>query len=224
VADYINKNILSQAYIHVEPQTLDLENEFEEFKIYIEDFVKTRTSFYLGNDATTKIEFEEGSLIARITVIGTLLGTGICNYSDFREGLKYIYQDSKRLAEYIVSEVQFNTGAKNQDVIRLEARTGIIGSLNKIYLQLENIKSSAERGTSSDELIEKINKAQSDLEELLINLKNDEDIKLIKNGLIEAAKNIPQKPNPPKDRINSHESIIFYQRRRNQLINLLKVN
>lgn len=226
MADYINKNILSQAYIHVEPTTVDIDssNEFRNFKKHIESFVSSRTSFYLGDDVSIQIDFEEGSLIARITVIGTLVATGICNYPDFREGLKYLYQDSKRLAEYIVSEVQFNTGAKNQNVIRLEARTGVVGALNKISIQIENIKNSSQYGQDVYELTRKLDKVQEDLADLIVNLNNEEDIKVVKNGLFSTANNIPLRPKEPKDKINSLEGILLYQRRREHLIKTLKVN
>lgn len=226
MADYINKNILSQAYIHVEPTMVDIDstNEFEIFKKHIENFVASRTSFFLGNDVSIQIDFEDGSLIARITIIGSLVAAGICNYPDFREGIKYLYQDSKRLAEYIVSEVQFNTGAKNQNVIRLEARTGVVGALNKISAQIENIKNSSQHGQDVDELTRKLDKIQEDIADLMVSLKNEEDIKVVKNGLFSVANNIPLIPKQPKDKVNSLEGILLYQRRRENLVKILKVN
>ncbi|MGY0627641.1 MAG: hypothetical protein ACW7DS_18170, partial [Paraglaciecola chathamensis] len=128
MADYINKNILSQAYIHVEPTELETEEQLVEFKKHITEFARSRTNFYLHPDVSIEIEFEEGSLKARITVMGTLflLMQGVANYPDFREGVGLIYNDSKRLAEYMISEAQFFAGSKHQDVIRLEARTGVV--------------------------------------------------------------------------------------------------
>ncbi|MGF1845434.1 hypothetical protein L4C39_20035, partial [Vibrio clamense] len=88
MADYINKNILSQAYIHIEPQKLKSKEELAQFKVELEAFARQRIGFFLSPDLPIEIEFEEGSLIARITVLGTIsvLFQFISGYKDFREG------------------------------------------------------------------------------------------------------------------------------------------
>ena len=40
LADYINKNILSQAYIHIESEVAKNEQQLEEFKQLITEFAK----------------------------------------------------------------------------------------------------------------------------------------------------------------------------------------
>lgn len=219
MADYINKNILSQAYIHVEPTELETDEQLAEFKKHITDFARSRTNFYLHPDVSIEIEFEEGSLKARITVMGTifLLMQGVSNYPDFREGVSLIYNDSKRLAEYMVSEAQFFSGSKHQDVIRLEARTGVVGSLHKVILQLEQIKRGAGGSILAKDLVSKINKAQDDIEELVRNLQEQEDINLVKSGLSDLVKEIPENPKPPKDKTNTPVAISNYQDRRRKL-------
>lgn len=219
MADYINKNILSQAYIHVEPIELETEEQLSAFKKHITEFARSRTNFYLHPDVSIEIEFEEGSLKARITVMGTifLLMQGVSNYPDFREGVSLIYNDSKRLAEYMVSEAQFFAGSKHQDVIRLEARTGVVGSLHKVILQLEQIKRGAGGSILAKDLVSKIDKAQSDIEELVNNLHEQSDIDLVKNGLSEVVKEIPENPKPPKDKTNTPEAISSYQSKRKGL-------
>ncbi|MGY0587931.1 MAG: hypothetical protein ACW7DY_19800 [Paraglaciecola chathamensis] len=219
MADYINKNILSQAYIHVEPTELETEEQLVEFKKHITEFARSRTNFYLHPDVSIEIEFEEGSLKARITVMGTLflLMQGVANYPDFREGVGLIYNDSKRLAEYMISEAQFFAGSKHQDVIRLEARTGVVGSLHKVVLQLEQIKRGAGGSTLAKDLVSKINKAQDDIEELIGNLQEQSDINLVKNGLSVLVNEIPENPKPPKDKNNTPLAISSYQNQRRQL-------
>lgn len=219
MADYINKNILSQAYIHVEPTELETEEQLAEFKKHITEFARSRTNFYLHPDVSIEIEFEEGSLKARITVMGTifLLMQGVSNYSDFREGVSLIYNDSKRLAEYMVSEAQFFAGSKHQDVIRLEARTGVVGALHKIILQLEQIKRGAGGSILAKDLVSKINKVQDDIEELMRNLQEQSDIDLVKKGLSGQVKNIPENPKPPKDKTNTLVAISNYQSQRRRL-------
>ncbi|HHF3203162.1 hypothetical protein [Vibrio alginolyticus] len=99
MADYINKNILSQAYIHVEPAGIETEEQLEAFKESIRAFALSRTEFFLSEGLDINIEFEERSIKTRVTVIGTLmlLLQGISSYKDFREGLQLLYSDSKWL-------------------------------------------------------------------------------------------------------------------------------
>lgn len=226
MADYINKNILSQAYIHVEPAELKTEEQLANFKIHITEFARSRTNFYLHPDVSIEIEFEEGSLKARITVMGTMfiLMQGVSNYPDFREGVSLIYQDSKRLAEYLVSEAQFHAGAKHQDVIRLEARTGVVGSLHKVILQLEQIKRGAGGSILAKDLEVKIDKALDDIKELLENLQNTSDTEIVKTGLSDLVKEIPETPKPPKDKTNTLIAISGYQNKRRKLRAYFSIN
>ena len=153
-----------------------------------------------------------------------LLMQGVANYPEFREGVSLIYNDSKRLAEYMVSEAQYFSGSKHQDVIRLEARTGVLGSLHKIILQLEQIKRGAGGAILAKDLVLKIDKAQGDIEDLINNLQGQEDIDLVKNGLSSLVREIPKNPKPPKDKTNTPEAILRYQSRRRKLFQYFNVN
>lgn len=46
MADYINKNILSQAYVHIEPQAFETEEDLENFKINLTEFTESRVAFF----------------------------------------------------------------------------------------------------------------------------------------------------------------------------------
>lgn len=226
MADYINKNILSQAYIHVEPTELETEEQLLAFKNHISEFARSRTNFYLHPSVSIEIEIEEGTLKTRITIMGTifLLMQSVSNYPDFREGVSLIYNDSKRLAEYMVSEAQFFAGSKHQDVIRLEARTGVVGSLQKVILQLEQIKRGADGSILAKDLVTKIDKTQSDIEDLINNLQNRMDIELVKNGLSGLVREIPKNPKPPKDKTNTSLAISSYQSRRRKMRQYFGIN
>ena len=223
MADYINKNILSQAYVHIEPTNFISHTELEGFKIHIQEFARSRTDFYLHPDAEIEIEFEEGSLKARITILGTigLLWQGVASYPDFREGISLLYNDSKRLAEYIVSESQYIAGSKHENVIRLEARTGIIGSVQKVIGQLERIKNGARGSMDANELAKELLQANNEIDKLLNNISNENDINIVQSGLAKTASSIPERPYPPGNKHNSDESILIYQNRRKKLIGRL---
>lgn len=67
MADYINKNILCQAYFHVEPENYQEEHELAILKDELLKFAISRTGFFLNPEAQVEVEFEEGSLKGRIT-------------------------------------------------------------------------------------------------------------------------------------------------------------
>ena len=219
MADYINTNILSQAYIHIEPRNLKTEDELNEFKEHLIKFARTRTDFYLYPNAEIEVEFKEGSLKAHITVYGTLLVLieGISSYPDFREGISLLHSDSKRFAEYVISETQYKAGSKHQDVIRLEARTGVIGSVHKVINQLENIKIGSKGSYTAIELSKKIDSAQKELIKLLDNMDNFEDALLIMEGLRPIVNSIPETPSTPKDKYNTKYDINNYREKRKRL-------
>ena len=223
LADYINKNIISQAYLHVEPTAFNSEQDLELFKKELLEFVKTRVAFFLSPELQIEIDFEDGSLKTRVTVLGTvgLLFHGICNYSDFREGIQLLYNDSKRVTEYIISHATFHAGSRQENVIRLEARLGILGSIQKVLNQLDSIKRGTKGAMTAIEINKKIDDAIIELDKLLDNVNDENDRLFIKNGLCETIKDCSPVPIPPKDKTNTREAIFEYQRKRLTLIDKL---
>jgi hypothetical protein len=219
LADYITKNILSQAYIHIESDLAENTVQLEEFKAEIEKFARSRVDFFLSPDAPIEVAFEEGSLVARITVLGTisLLLQGISNYKDFREGIQLIHSDAKRLTDYIISESVFMAGSRQQNVIRLEARVGVIGSVQKLINQLESIKNGAIGRTLASDLVTKLIESHKELNKLIDNLATDEDIKLVKKGLLEIVDEYPETPKAPKDKFNDVAAVNSYRNQKEKL-------
>jgi len=226
MADYINRNILSQAYIHVEPELFMSDNDLANFEARIKSFAESRASFYLSPEASVKLEFEEGSLKYRVTIMGTilLLMQGIANYKDFSEGIQLIYNDTKRLSEYIISEGLFETKSKHQNIIRLEARAGIVGSIQKIINQLEHIKRGTEGSMPASNIISKINESRIAINSLSNNIIDDRDRAFVINGLFDIARELPASPRPPKNKTNSNEELALYRDERRKLIDLLSSN
>jgi len=226
MADYINKNILSQAYVHVEPTAFKTEEDLERFKHNLTQFTKSRVEFFLSPELPVEIEFEDGSLIARVTVMGTigLLFTGISNYKNFRDGIQLIYSDSKRLTEYIIAETTFQSGARQQNVIRLEARVGIIGSIQKVINQLESIKRGTNGAMMASDVSKKIDEANKELKKLFQNINDESDKELVRAGLESIAAEIPDKPKAPKDKVNSDQAILLFSRKRKAIQSSLAVS
>lgn len=219
MADYINKNILSQAYIHIESEVAEDELQLEAFKADIEKFARSRVDFFLSPTAPIEVTYEEGSLIARITVLGTigLLLQGISNYKNFREGIQLIYSDAKRVTDYVISESVFMAGSRQQNVIRLEARAGVIGSVQKLINQLESIKKGANGRKLASDLVTKLLEFQKELDKLIDNLVADEDVALVKKGLLEIVDEYPETPEAPKNKFNDVAAINSYRNQKEKI-------
>ena len=132
--------------------------------------------------------------------MGTLLLVlqGISTYKDFREGIQLLYSDAKRVTEYIISESVFMAGARQEKVIRIEARVGIIGSIQKIINQLDAIKRGSNGTSYAKNLSEKLVEVQAEIEKLLENIADEDDKSFVSNGLFDISEEIPEDPTPPQ--------------------------
>jgi len=210
MADYINNNILCQAYVHVEPDCIT-DELVNNLKLHLNEFVKSRAEFFLYPNADIDIELKDGSIKVYATILGTvsMLFAGVSQYPEFREGAILMYEDVKRLSDYIATESIFSTRAKHNQVIRIEARTGVIGSIKKIVNLLDLVRSN-NGVVFADTLASRLNQAATDTQKLLGNLKSKEDEILIKTGINQIINELPRNPKAPKRRTNSKEQIELY--------------
>src|SRR5262245_41461509 len=125
MADYIDKNILLQAYVHIQLRSTLTANRLEQLQRELTDFAEARGRFFICPEVDVEIEFKEGSLKSYLTIAGALY-LAISNYGSFRSGVDYLYSDIKRLSDTLVAESLFVTKAKHREIIRTEARVGII--------------------------------------------------------------------------------------------------
>jgi len=156
----------------------------------IEDFAGKRIKFFLSDDVVIEITFTEGSIRATITAYGPiilLIGTAILNYSSFRESIKQLATDMHRASSMLSSEMLFQTNSRNKsEILRIEARKGIVGSIERINNKIDSIDSQLEGKELSPT---RINGELLDLNDMLLkllsNLKNAEDKKLVTSALID---------------------------------------
>ncbi|MBD8791494.1 hypothetical protein IFR09_18290 [Pseudomonas syringae] len=137
MADYIDKSIICQAYLHIDPAPEDITDE--ELTTALRAFLGARAEFFLYKDVGTDVELKEGSLKIYLTILGSL-AVGIAQYSDFRDGIDKLASDAKRVSEYAISESLFLTKSRHDCVLRTEARTGVCGTLKKIADEIDSIK------------------------------------------------------------------------------------
>ena len=197
MADYINKDILCQAYVHIDPVPLD-EAELESFKAEIEKFLEARGRFFVYEAVDTSVELKEGSLKVYATIVGAIY-IAIGQYGSFRSGVDFLASDVKRLSETIVSESLFLTRSRHGNIKRVEARIGVVGSLKKIVDEIDYIKSQVGE-VDPGALAKRIDKLREDVLRMLGNLNDPQDEPYIKENLHELIEeNVPAAPqSPPK--------------------------
>jgi hypothetical protein len=209
MADYIDKNILCQAYVHVELPEGITDEQLEEIKRHLVQFANLRGKFFVYQDVLVDVEFREGSLKAYVTVAGAIY-LAIAGYGSFRTGIDYLYTDVKRLADSMVAEGLFMTKAKHEAIRRTEARTGVVGSL-KILVDDMNVLEASLGQISVEEAARRIKKIKDDADVLLVNVRSDEDVANIQAELGDFADKLPERcPHPPEQRPDSLAIVTYY--------------
>lgn len=200
MADYINKNILCQAYIHIDPVPEGLDEEA--LSAEIKKFLSARASFFLYEEVETDVELREGSLKIYATILGGLY-FGISQYGSFRSGIDYLAADAKRVSEYAVSEGLFLTKSRHGSTIRTEARLGVSGSLKKIADDIDSIK--RDNGNiDPSKLASRMEKLKHDILALKDHINDQSDKQYVFDNLYDYAKEVvPGTPAPmPRESLN----------------------
>lgn len=177
MADYINSNILCESYVHVEPRWLKQvsavirKEKLSRIRNEIEDFADKRIKFFLSDDILIEIKFTEGSIKAKVTAYGPIIllfGSAILNYSSFRESVKQLASDMYRASSMLSSEMLFQTNSRNKsEILRIEARKGIVGSIERINNKIDSINSQLD---SKDLSPMRINSELLDLNDMILTL------------------------------------------------------
>jgi hypothetical protein len=195
-----------------------------EHVLALKEFALKRSELFLYSGIEVDIDIEEGSVKNRITILGTLAGlyAGIATYSTFRESVILAYSDAKRFSEYLTSESMFTFKARTGDIIRIEARVGVIGSLNKIVTKLDVIQRELEVGRELSRLNKGLQNVRYDIEKLISVLNDEPDINLVKSGFLEMAKTLPANPRNPDKGTHSAQDLTMYDDRRKKLLAVLR--
>ena len=215
MADYIDKSIICQAYLHIDPVPEDLDEEA--LKADLLNFLGVRAEFFLYKDVGTEVELKEGSLKIYLTILGSLYA-GISQYPGFRDGIDKLASDAKRVSEYAVSESLFLTKSRHDCVLRTEARTGVCGTLKKIADEIDHIKQ--ESGTADpSRLIARMEALKKDIFTFKDNVTDPEDKAWVFPQLKQYAdQQLPKRAVPKKDEVVSVEMGNAYIRERGLLM------
>lgn len=141
MANYINAEILSEAYSHLEIELFDDKEALERLKQSVSAFISERAKFLFGDEVEVVIEFEEGSLRTKVKVIGknvvAFIVAASVTYGGFRQAMEYMAKDATLLAESANLELIFRTKAAHCDRVAIEKRRGIFGRADELLRELD---------------------------------------------------------------------------------------
>jgi len=204
MANYIDKEIICEAYVHLDVHEDLSEYEIEKIERHLKKFFDERVRFLLGEGVSTEIETAEGSLKVKMTAfagIAALLGGGVLKYPDFRDAVKAIYEDSRMLAEASNLETVFATRTPSCDRLHAEARTGVIGKTAKLVTGIEtikakvgNVKTPVSRADvrEIDQLGVAVVRLDAEMRNILEKVKTDEDRFCLAKGIHQAFNQLPE--------------------------------
>lgn len=190
MANYINKTILSESYAHIGSVHLSPEDK-QEFEMDIKAYQAPRAKRMLGLDIEPVVRTEDGSLKVYLTVYGSL-SDALGDFDDFREALQLLYTSSKMVAEACNLESLFLAEASKKQLIRSEARTGVIKATRDLLDSTLYLNETNEKFTQK-----RLNAIIADLEKRAINLNKNltepQDRVLVWSQLIPQFKAIPSR-------------------------------
>jgi hypothetical protein len=203
MANYIDQEILCEAYTHFDVEEYPSEQERAKLKRDLLAFFTERAQFLFGENVEVVVEFEEGSLKTRLKVIGSAaaIAAGIVtSYGSFRQGVDQIAKDSQMLAQSGVLEIAFRTKTAYCDRINVERRKGVFGRAHERVLQLDSIRGRlSEVGIPPDmaalkpftATINALQRWDDQTDSLFLKLENDETKACIAAGLLEEIERLP---------------------------------
>jgi hypothetical protein len=203
VANYIDQEILCEAYTHFEVENYPTQGERDQLKGELLAFFTERAHFLFGENVEVFVEFEEGSLKTTLKVVASaavLATTLVTAYGSFRQGVDQISKDSQMLAQSGVLEIAFRTKTAYCDRINVERRKGVFGRAHERLLQLDSVRariSGTDLPSDSKELklftltVNALTKWDDQTDNLFAKLENDETKACISAGLLEELAKLP---------------------------------
>ncbi len=160
--------------------------------IFRKAVTKSIKEFKYSETLIYDIDFDKGSTKAKITFFAFL--NGMIFYADLKESIKTIYNDVKWLSEQVINNARQESNLIDNNIIRTERRTGIIGRLNTVLKRIEFLQANLNNLGNNQTQIELNNLYQevADLIQLLDYIEQQTFIQALPQGI---RNNLPA-PNP----------------------------
>lgn len=125
---------IAETYIKLD---LDFnESRNRELEIILKKAVeKSISDFKYRDELVYEIDFDKGSTKAKVAFFAFL--NGMIFYADLKDSIKTIYNDVQWLSEQVISNAKQESNLIDDNIIRTERRTGIIGRLKTVLSRIE---------------------------------------------------------------------------------------
>ncbi len=205
MANYINSEILAEAYTHLDIDIFDDKAQLERLRNDLTVFFKERASVMFGHPVDVRVEFEEGSLKTKIIAFGSAaltLGAAVANYGDFRSGVNQLSNDATAIAQAANLEVIFRTKTPHCDRLRIEKRKGVFGRVSALINELDAVSEAIAtsklpnnevRLQYARDAVDKLLQWQLDSQMLFEKFDDPETISCVALGLLAELKKVPRK-------------------------------
>jgi hypothetical protein len=200
MANYIDRELLCEAYTHLDIETHSDLNNREKLEAELREFILPRARFIFNEEVELRFEFEEGSLKTKIAVLGSA-AVLIGSYGDFRQGVDQLARDAVVLAQAANLEVIFKTRTLLCDRIRIEKRSGVFGRITDLLRQAQEIRDNAGHHRFPDTEpdlnkvhtnVEALSTWYSDVDKLIQKLESNETRACVAAGLLEELERFPE--------------------------------
>lgn len=172
---------------------IQLIKEMIEYQIY--DIIKKKD--YKNEFIKFSIEFDEGSLITRVKLWGSVLFTlyiGVGQYGSFRSGVREAVKDIRNFSTTLTEQLEQNPNINSPHILRIEKRTGISGIIKKIYNRIEYIQQNA-NNLSPNQVNEELNDIKQEISNILEILDFQEQQQFLNEIPDEISGNLPAPDN-----------------------------
>lgn len=196
---------LAQAYIHLKPYSAP-DKKLKSLGRYAERLARRRAAQIYGSGVIVEIELEEGSLVTRITIIGSLLlaASGhIADYKGFKESVVEMCDDAREFAVDVCAPFVKKAGVPEEDVYRFERRLKTPGKLYRLSKRLQRLESGA-ADLSARQVQRELAQLRAELDGIAGDL-SQQEMQALEKGLKTKRLPPPQKwpvnPEPPKQAV-----------------------
>jgi hypothetical protein len=136
----MDKKRLKIAETYIKLDLVFNESRNRELEMIIKKAVEISISeFKYKETLVYEIDFDKGSTKAKVAFFAFL--NGMIFYADLKESIKTIYNDVQWLSEQVISNARQDSNLIDNNIIRTERRTGIIGRLKKVLSRIEFLQS-----------------------------------------------------------------------------------
>ncbi|WGS18953.1 MULTISPECIES: hypothetical protein [unclassified Bradyrhizobium] len=166
---------LAQAYIHLKPYSAS-HKQIRSLGRYAKRVAIRAAADIYGGEVEIEVQIEEGSLITRVTVAGSIfLGVYgfVANYKGFKEGVVEMCNDAREFAVDVCKPFIKKAGVPKEDVYRFERRLKVPGKLYRLDKRLEQLEKSVGE-LSPHDMQRELGRLRSELESITEHLSPEE--------------------------------------------------